>query len=234
MRAIDLPENEVHVWLESLAPNAAQLRRAAEVLSEEELDRARRFVRNVDQDRYLLGHLKMREILADYVGVGARELRFATGEFGKPELVKEQNPKKISFNISHSGERLLLGIVREARIGVDIEEIRPESATLDVAERFFTANENRDLRTLRGSEQVEGFFRCWTRKEAYLKALGCGLSVSPTDCEVTLLTDEELKLVRRAPFDNSTQWQIFHRQDGNYIEAIAIDRVGPLLKQKSG
>ena len=222
------------MWLESLAGDAAQLRQAGEVLSEEELDRAQRFVREVDRERYLIGHLKMREILAAYSGGGARELKFAVGEFGKPELAKGLNSRKIAFNISHSGERVLVGIVREARIGVDIEEFRPESATLEVAARFFTAKENRDLRTLSGAEQVEGFFRCWTRKEAYLKALGCGLSVSPTDCEVTLLPDAEPKLVRRAPGDHATEWHVFHQQQGNYIFAIAVDRGGLSLKQKSG
>ncbi|HEX7859476.1 MAG TPA: 4'-phosphopantetheinyl transferase superfamily protein [Verrucomicrobiae bacterium] len=234
MHAIDIPNDEVHVWVESLAPDTARLKRAVEVLSEEERERARRFLREVDRVRYVMAHLKTREILAGYMGCEPAALKFVRGEFGKPELAKELNARKVSFNISHSGERLLLGIVREARIGVDIEEIRPESATLDIAARFFTADENRHLRSLSGTKQVEGFFNCWTRKEAYLKALGCGLSVSPTDCEVTLLPDDEPKLVRRASCDIAKEWQMFHRGEGNYIIAIAVDRSGLSLKQKSG
>ena len=221
---IELPEGEVHAWMERLTWTDALLAEARATISKEENERADRFVHEVHRNRYLISHFKLRKILAKYVTTAARELQFEFSEFGKPFLTTGNNPAGINFNLSHSGERMLLGVVRKANIGVDIEEIRPESATLEVAARFFTERENEELRSLSGREQMEAFFNCWTRKEAYLKAIGFGLSIDPKDCEVSLLPTALPDLLKLAelPRDKGL-WSLFHLSEHGYIGAIAVD-----------
>jgi 4'-phosphopantetheinyl transferase len=231
---IELPQGEVHVWTELVTWTDALIAEARATLSTEENERADRFAHDIHRNRYLISHLKFREILAQYLTVTSREMRFHINEFGKPFLAAAENPAGINFNLSHSGERMLLGLVRNAKIGVDIEEIRPESASLDVAARFFTDRENEELRSLSGREQVEAFFNCWTRKEAYLKALGCGLSIDPKDCEVSLLPTALPKLLKSAgEFRDKDSWSLFHLSEPGYIGAIAVD-YPCTVKRKSG
>ena len=232
---IELLEGEVHAWIEPLTWTAALLAEARATLSKEENERADRFVQDIHRNRYLISHLKLRKILAKYLTSKPRELQFEVTEFGKPFLAASDNPAQINFNLSHSNERMLLGVVRDANIGVDIEEIRPEAATLDIAARFFTARENQELRSLSGREQVEAFFNCWTRKEAYLKAIGFGLSIDPKDCEVSLLPTASPKLFKTLypGHDEEGRWSLFRLSHLGYSCAVAIDKPS-YLSQKSG
>ena len=233
--AILLSEREVHVWTEIVSRESHKVPEAKHLLSSTEISRADRFLRKLDHDRYVISHALVRTILSQYLGISPEDLAFTTDQFGKPQLAPSNNPDRLNFNLSHSGDRLLLGIVRNARIGVDIEEIRPESARLDVAARFFTLQENEDLRSLSGDEQIRAFFNCWTRKEAYLKAIGCGLSASPTDREVTLKPAAKPEIKRQLPTEkHESAWTLFHFATANYISAIAVDLPSPILKQKSG
>lgn len=232
---ITLPEHEVHLWTENLTRESPTVADAKQLLSKSEVSRADRFIRKLDHGRYVISHALVRIILSRYLGISPADLAFTTDQFGKPHLDPSINPARLNFNLSHSGDRMLLGIVRHARIGVDIEEIRPESARLDVAARFFTARENEDLKSLSGEEQIHAFFNCWTRKEAYLKALGCGLSASPTDCEVTLKPTDKTEIKRQLPTEQpQSTWSLFHFSDSQYISAVALDLRTPTLKRKSG
>jgi 4'-phosphopantetheinyl transferase len=230
---IEIAEREVHIWTERLALSPEAVAEAKAVLSKSEIARAERFHFRRDHDRYAVGHARLRQILSGYTGFQASRLEFELSEFGKPSLHPAMNGRGIDFNLSHSGDWFLLGITRNARIGVDIEEIRPESATDEVAERFFTKRENAELRTLAADERIVAFFKCWTRKEAYLKALGCGLSASPTDCDVTLLPGAQPQIRQRVAKD-SDQWSLFDLSSEGYIAAVAIDGTGITIKRKSG
>jgi 4'-phosphopantetheinyl transferase len=230
---IQLPEGEVHAWVEPLTWTDALLAEAREALSFDENQRADRFLQDLHRNRYLISHLKLRRILAQYLGTLPRELQFETSQFGKPIFPVSENPG-INFNLSHSNDRMILGVVRKAAIGVDIEEIRPEVARLDVAARFFTQQENEDLRSLVGDEQIRAFFTCWTRKEAYLKAVGLGLCAHPTDCEVTLKPGDKPAITRQLPSEEVQTWSVFHYAHANYVSAIAVNLSTLTLKQKSG
>jgi 4'-phosphopantetheinyl transferase len=232
---IILPQHEVHLWTDTLTSEAPTIAEAKKLLSLNEINRAERFLREVDHDHYVVSHSLVRKILARYLGISPAKIAFQNDPFGKPHLDPSINPAGLSFNLSHSGDRMLLGLVRNARIGVDIEEIRPESASMDVAARFFTTRENEDLRSLSGQEQIHAFFNCWTRKEAYLKAVGCGLSASPKDCEVTLKPSDKPAILRQIPTEQPpSTWSLFHFSAGQYISAIAVNLPTPTLKQKSG
>lgn len=230
---IQLPEGEVHLWVEQLHVDLKSVAEAKKLLSKAEITRADRFRHRRDHDRYVAAHARVRQILARYAGIDAAKLEFEVSEFGKPSLGAGTERQGINFNLSHSGDRFLLGIVRNARIGVDIEEIKPESATSDVAERFFTKRENADLQSLPPEDRIVAFFNCWTRKEAYLKALGCGLSVSPTDCDVTLLPAASPEIRRRTATDPA-DWALIDLSADAYAAAAATDTKPVKVQRKSG
>ena len=126
----------------------------------------------------------MREILGWYTDAAPQKLVFSYGTKGKPELSGQPEECGIRFNLSHSDEVALLAVARSLTLGIDIELVNPEVATEEIAERFFSASEVDILRALPPAERAEAFFSCWTRKEAYIKALGEGLSVPLDSFEV--------------------------------------------------
>jgi len=117
----------------------------------------------------------MRLILSRYTGVAPRELVFSYGTRGKPEL--SGRLAAITFNMSHSNEAALLAVTRGATLGVDIEFVNREMAVEEIARQPFSATEVRCLEILPPSERADAFFSCWTRKEAYVKAIGEGFSI---------------------------------------------------------
>lgn len=231
---IQLSPGEVHLWIHKIELDPLRIRRHTRFLSPQELSRAERFIHQTDYDKYILFHGTSREILAKYLDLSPGEIVFQSEPSGKPILPSAINPLNLNFNLSHSGQWLALALVRNARVGVDIEEIPPESASLDVAKRFFTPWENEELLTLSGQEQVVGFFNCWTRKEAYLKAIGCGLAVDPQQCEVTLRPGDVPKIRRHILSESQTsQWSLFDFSLAHVIAAVAVDLPKPCIHFKN-
>lgn len=133
--------------------------------------RAARFLNPHDRRRYIVSHAVMRTVLGLYVGMPAAALRFEAGASGKPRIVDAE----LEFNLSHSGERALVAITHGGPIGVDVEAIDPRAAE-SVSRRFLSAAEHEALMATAGALRVGAFFRCWTRKESFIKALGDGLA----------------------------------------------------------
>ena len=176
--------NEVHVvrfCLDEPFP------RALELLDSTERERAARFVYERDRRRYVTAHAWMRTALAKCLGHLPELLHFEADSGGKPRLVGI--PIDLRFNLSHAGERGLLAIAIGQEVGVDIEFVRPVE-TLEVARRFFSQGEVSALCAMRPAQRVDAFFRCWTRKEAFIKALGAGLSFPLDGFEVSLGADD--------------------------------------------
>jgi 4'-phosphopantetheinyl transferase len=174
---LKLELNEVHIWRVDLAKQHDDIQRCHRVLSVDETERADRFYFEKDRRRFTVARAAMREILSRYTGLAATHLRFSYGPKGKPDLSGVLEHSGIKFNLSHSSELALFAVTRGLTVGVDIEWIKADFAGGDIAERFFSATEVQTLRSLPASQQVEAFFSCWTRKEAYIKALGEGVSV---------------------------------------------------------
>lgn len=159
------------------------------LLSPDEIDRAGRFVLPRDRNRFIAGRARLREILGDYLCEAPKAVRFRYGVWGRPEV---DGP---SFSLGHSADRALLAVSREVAVGADIEVVGP--ADPDLAESAFAPGEREALRALPFSERAAAFHRGWTRKEAYLKARGTGLSTDLSSFEVTLGA-EEARLLRCA------------------------------------
>lgn len=163
---------DAQVWrLELLVPEPVLASRLGS-LSARERERADRLAGRPDaRRRFVAARGGLRELLADHLGVGARALAIVEGPHGKPEL--RGGP---FFSLSHSGDLALCAVSATRVVGVDVEELRPVPGAEEIAHRWFTPGEWSEFRSAPGGELERAFFRVWTRKEAYLKALGIGLS----------------------------------------------------------
>src|SRR5262249_21906290 len=160
-------------------------------------------------------------------------IEFSYGPRGKPSLAGRFESNSLGFNLSHSGERALLAVSRGGRLGADIEETRPIDDHTKIAERFFSAGEKTVMRALPPNESLEGFYRCWTCKEAYVKATGDGLARLTESFDVVFLPPEQARLVSVDNSDRAlalqdpsqaSKWMLLaFTPEQNYIAAVAIE-----------
>lgn len=170
----------VDLWIWPLDVEDAERARLKANLSGDEVARADRFAFERDRNRFIVGRGRMREILARELGRAPAELVFAYSTHDKPSLV--QSP--LRFNLSHSQALAALAASREREVGIDIEAVRPIED--NIAEQYFSPREVAALRALPKAEQLAAFYRCWTRKEAIVKAIGEGLSHPLNSFDVSL------------------------------------------------
>jgi len=146
------------------------------VLSESERQRALRFKVDRDRRRFIVARARLRQLLAAKLGVDPREIELSNGANGKPHLAGRFAASTLRFNVSHSDDIAVFAFCDGAEVGVDIEAVRPMNDVDEIAARVFSPAETEALRALDGDTRVRGFFECWTRKEAFIKALGDGFS----------------------------------------------------------
>jgi 4'-phosphopantetheinyl transferase len=173
----------VHVHTIPLLFDESRVADASGRLSEVELDRASRFHRARDRERYVVAHAETRRVLALHTGADPQALEFTTVARGKPVIASPSTATQWTFNLSHSGDYALLAAARDVPLGVDIEEKRSVSDLHQVAERFFSAAE-REMLASAVEPPNDVFFAIWTRKEAVIKALGHGLTMPLADFDV--------------------------------------------------
>lgn len=186
---LGLAEDEVHVWRVGLERPFDPF---LPLLSVAERERAARFHFARDRQRYVVGRGVVRTVLGRYLGADPAALVLDVTKFGKPFLVGQA----LAFNLSHSRDVGLLAVCRSSVVGVDVEEKRPLSNLLSLAAHVFSPTELETLHTLPPAQQIEAFFNGWTRKEAFIKAIGEGFSYPLTTFDVTLLPQEPAKIVQ--------------------------------------
>src|ERR1700733_4041788 len=167
-----IADHEVHIWALCL-DDAHSMHSLRESLSPDELERTSRFRFERHQNQYVLTRGTLRCLLSGYLGISPSEISFQYSKYDKPRLTQTQD---LDFNLSHTEGMAIFGFTRGHRIGVDIERLRSDFPAGEIAERFFSLAEREALRETRAARRHEVFFRIWTRKEAYIKALGEGLS----------------------------------------------------------
>lgn len=215
----------VDLWAWPLAQPAARLRGFLRLLSPDEVARAGRFLRPADRDGFVAGRGRLREILAGYLGRSPQDIVFRYNDFGRPEV---DGAGDLAFNLSHSGGRAALAVSHGAQPGLDIEAIRPIEAA--VARHHFSGREYGALMGLAGADWLAGFYRCWTRKEAVIKALGQGLSMDLKAFDVTLGGDEPARL-QRLTGGQVRDWTLVHLAPGpGLIGALAVETRGQGLR----
>jgi 4'-phosphopantetheinyl transferase len=194
---------------------------AIRLLNPHERERAERFIFEHDRRRFIVAHASLRLALGTCLNLAPESLQFTVSPRGKPSLIGTS--VDLRFNLSHSGERALLALALNRDVGVDIEKERPIEA-LAIAERFFSDSEVEALRKVPAQERMAAFFRCWTRKEAFVKAIGEGLSFPLNGFDVTVDDDASDQLLRRctvAP-DTLSYWRVMALPtERPYVGAVA-------------
>ena len=217
--SLTLATGEVHVWRLALDQPQSVVAEFRATLEADELERAERFHFEKHRRHFVVGRGGLRYVLARYLDVKPQQFRFSYGEYGKPALVSEE----LRFNMSHSHGVALFAVARDRELGVDVEHIRVDFATEDIAQRFFSRVEVGVFNSLSKEEKVAGFFRCWSRKEAYIKAIGRGLSEPLDAFDVTLAPGEAAALLRAERGDVS-RWAMFDIDVGaDYAGALAVE-----------
>lgn len=221
-----LGSGQVHVWRFSLDRQPADLERLAATLRDDELPRAARFSLAELRHRFVAGRGLLRVILGRYLNMRPELLQFTYNSYGKPTLAGAAAEPGLEFNLSHSRGIGLLGLSQGRQIGVDVETVRESVRCEELAGRFFAPAEVADLMSLPGAERRLAFFRCWTRKESYIKALGRGLSVPLDGFRVSLLPSEPAALL--AVDDDPGEprrWQFQSLTPGvDHVAAFAVER----------
>ena len=219
------PPGVVHLWRRSLHASAAEVNWCYGMLSSEEKKRALRFGLERPRQDFVLTRGVLRWLLARYLGSTPQHVRLCHAPQGKPFLAGESD---LCFNVSHTDGLALLAFVRGRAIGVDIEQQNRKVEAEQLAERFFSKRERDDLKRLHGDELRAAFFRCWTRKEAYIKAIGEGLSLPLHQFDVSIRPNDGNALLATRPNPSeASRWMLsdvsFHPE---YAAAVAV-RVEP-------
>jgi 4'-phosphopantetheinyl transferase len=222
-KATHLPAGTIHLWKKAFDASPEEMERCYEVLSTEERTRAQRFLVEPPRRAFILTRGTLRLLLGKYLDRPASEISFRYTEFGKP-LLNEGN--ELGFNVSHTDGVALLAFVRGSELGVDVEKIRPVRDLKDLANRFFSPAERGKLNTLEADDELHAaFFRCWTRKEAYIKGKGEGLSLPLHQFDVSLEPGATQALIATRPdAAEASRWLVRDISfDPSYAAALAIE-----------
>lgn len=203
-----LTKGQVHIWLAELDRPTEQQKALAQHLSPDEQARAIRFIDSRASKRFTAGRGLLRTILGTYLSISPPEVQFNYGVQGKPGLA-HPDQEMIKFNLSHSGRYTLVAISPGTDVGVDIEEKRPLDNLEVITRRYFSVQEKEAIRSLPPIDQVNAFYDCWTRKEAFIKACGDGFSI-PLDSFSVSLGPKESNLILdpTSTIPPQTSWQI--------------------------
>jgi len=227
-----LRDGEVDVWQAALAQPAEKVARLAQILSEDELERAQRFYFEKDRTHFMVARGFLRCTLAAYLGVRPERLCFKYNAFGKPSLALPRI-SWLRFNLSHAGEIALLAVTAGREIGIDVELIRPGMAEESIPERLFSQSEVDLLRSLPQEHQDNGFFDCWTRKEAFVKAKGQGLSIPLDEFDVSFAPGLPAALLQvRADPGEVARWSMHAlRMRAGYAGALVVEGDGVRIRR---
>jgi 4'-phosphopantetheinyl transferase len=221
---LSLPENEVQLWRADLEAISSDESRWQKILSPDEATRASRFHFPKDRQHFVAARALLRMILAGYLSSEPGNLKFSYSTNDKPSLSPVYADSRVTFNVSHSGGIALFAFSRRRDIGVDVEQVRRNFDVEAIARRFFSAHEQSQLFDLPPEERVDAFFRCWTRKEAYIKATGDGLSLPLTQFDVCLDSGNIDALVATRPDRSEAErWRLREVSAGpGYLAALCV------------
>jgi len=212
---------EVHVWRVDYE-RIASLPGPERVLSESERARAARFHRDSDRRRYVAAHVALRDVLGRCLSLAPERLVFETGEHGKPHL---RDAPSLQFNLSDADGLALIGVAVERPLGIDVERHRDDPTLIEVADRFFSPGEVRALRGVDPGRRLEAFFRIWTRKEAFIKAVGEGLARDLASFDVSLDAGPAACLLATRPDpEEARAWALADLEAGAGVSAALVVR----------
>jgi 4'-phosphopantetheinyl transferase len=217
--------DQVHVWQIYLNQNPTTTPGFSDTLSLDERERAERFNFEKNRNQFIEARAALRSILSGYLNLCPQKLEFSYGAYGKPALANDPSDHKLQFNLSRRDGLALVAVAYDREIGVDVEHIRPDLPVLEIAECAFSPAELAALQSLPENLQTAGFYSCWTRKEAYLKARGVGVSFPLKQFDVSLNPGEPARLLEiRDDDDDIDRWMLQEIPvSENYLGALAVE-----------
>jgi 4'-phosphopantetheinyl transferase len=220
-----LGDDEVQVWRAFLDVAPERVAALLDTLAVDERTRAERFRFPLDRARFIVARGLLRAIIARYLGREPGAIAFQYSPSGKPSLRDEAGSGGLRFNVSHADGIALYAVTRNRAVGVDIESVRTDIVSERIAERFFSPREIASLRALGPELQHDAFFRCWTRKEAYVKARGTGITTALDQFDVSLAPNEPAAiLASREEGAARHRWSLHHLTPGpGYVGAVAVE-----------
>lgn len=221
---LQLREDEIHVWKVDLNAPVTRIKAFREILSADEIKRADRFYFKKDRDAFTVARGALRHVLSRYLNFKPEAIEFEYNSYGKPFLKSGFSRGNLQFNLSHSHKLALIAVTCDHEVGIDVEYIRDDLSDLKIAERFFSKAEVAELKRVHPAKQRIAFFNCWTRKEAFIKAKGKGLSIPLDQFDVSLKPGEPAALVKtRYESEDAANWSIIDvSPESGYRGAIAI------------
>jgi 4'-phosphopantetheinyl transferase len=220
-----ISNQEVHIWRIFIDIDSPIIKTYLPILSIDEQEKANRFCFLNDRNRFITVRSILRRIIGYYIGKSPRELKFNFNQYGKPFLSQNSSTNAIKFNVSHSHEIALIAVNQDFDIGVDVEYIHTNFDFEGIVERFFSVNEKNVWRSLPNYQKVEAFFNCWTRKEAFIKAKGKGLSLPLNEFDVSFKPGEPASLLNTA-WDKKEvdDWSVEEIKPAyGYVGALAVE-----------
>jgi len=222
----ELPPRTVHLWYADLDPPAEVVAALEPLLHADERERAARFRFDKHRRRFIVRRGQLRRLAGAYLGRPPAAVAFGYGGRGKPTVAVQpaHAAGRLELNLSDSEDLAVYAFARGLEIGVDVEVLRPMPDALSISESFFSAREREALRTVEPERVPEAFFNCWTRKEAYLKAIGEGLAEPLDSFVVTLLPGEPPRFLHfdKVPHEVDL-WSLYHlRPTAGSIAALAL------------
>jgi 4'-phosphopantetheinyl transferase len=231
----ELNVGQVHLWTVRLDASEFNFARSLAWLSPDETERAARFRFDRHRRAYILGRAALRVLLASYLRTEAAGVRFVYGPQGKPAL--DDPSCSLRFNASNSGDLASYAFATGCEIGVDVEQHRALHDMEHIAQRFFSPAESAELLELPLEQRSDGFFHCWTRKEAYIKAMGGGLSIPLASFQVTLRPGAAARMVTLDGSEEAARgWTLHHFSPATdytgavaYPDQLRLLRAGPVI-----
>ncbi|HVH67071.1 MAG TPA: 4'-phosphopantetheinyl transferase superfamily protein [Gemmatimonadales bacterium] len=204
-----MPDDAIEVVMTRLGEEPAAVRALAGSLSDAERMRASRFAFDRDRDRFVVARARLRQLLASRLDVLPEAVELEYGAHGKPALAGRFADSDLRFNVSHSDDLAVYAFASGREIGVDVEAIRPLRDADSIAARFFSSRETAAYLALDPGDRPLGFYQCWTRKEAFIKALGEGFSHPLDSFDVSLAPGEPARLLRIEPApEDDRAWRL--------------------------
>jgi len=218
----ELQPHQVDIWRVSLDSYPASAQRADSTLSADESERAAKFHFKKDRHRFILAHACLRDILSRYLHCDTGQINFSTNAYGKPILLSNT---EIEFNLSHSGDYILIAVARGHKVGVDVEHLRMDLEHDKMARRFFSQVEYNEFNAIPHEQKMIAFFNCWTRKEAYIKAHGLGMSLPLDSFDVSCSLNEPAVLRATRPDPNeASKWTLLSLEvHPEHAGALAVE-----------
>lgn len=220
-----LPHDQVHIWrfsIESLDEHSDSF---ARTLSDDERTRAKHYHFLRDRTKFLVRRGMLRVILGRYLSVEPNRIQFDHGTYGKPRLASKFDSDRLEFNLAHSHNLAVYAFTRKRRIGIDLEKIQPLPNLEQISSQFFTSQESEKIQRLDGNARLLAFYHCWTRKEAYVKAIGNGLTHPLDQFQVSVEPTQPARLVRvKGQSQETARWSFksFVPASG-YVSALAVE-----------